>query len=404
MKFKTILLFALALCATSSFAVSKVRLIYGEKWQKAGRDVKKMMESKEWNFEARGRYTTEFINEEGDRAVPENRDSRGKPMSWKLPVAFVFDEHNRCYCVIENIPYNISAKKFVAKLKAVDKKREEIEKQFGTDTLDGCGRLMQAMEKYVGGPKRVIEPMFYGDVFEKLKKLDPEDKEGWQRHFTMDDGLLIVEKATEFRKDKKVAEGEKYIERELSLPRKHLTKEQMQGLLMAKFALYAPDDPKQWSPGQKRQELIDLLKKVAEFDERTLWGTAALGWLNLLGEPQLSVYWGWHNGDFPVGRFETKIKYGVDHAFPKAGDYTIEFVGKSGASLNVDSISLYCHGEGDEFEEVAKLTRAPFTFKLKRPYAGKLTHMIVRGNCGGQNSTGEIRIERNVLRPRKEAK
>ena len=200
--------------------------------------------------------------------------------------------------------------------------------------IDGCGELMFAMERFVGGPNRVIAKGFYNDVYEKLQKLDPQDKEGWIRHFTMpfvdhdgkqrkcnhSDALEIVEEATWYRKENKVYAGEKFIEEQMKLPRK-----QTQGLLMAKFALYAPGDMNRPWQSDKRDEMVKLLKRIAEADENTFWGTSALGWLacKAIGEPAFSTYWGWRKGDIPTGKFETTLKYGVGHSFSKPGEYTV---------------------------------------------------------------------------------
>lgn len=387
MNLKMLLSMGLALLPICNFAASKVRLVYGEKWSRAGRDVKKMLQSSEWKSLARNNYLVEFVDDSGDKPPEENIGSL------KLPCIFVLDEKGHCYFVYENVPYNISAERLFRTIVKVDKKKDEIIKEYGANTIDGCGKLLFAMERYVGGPKRVIDKNFYADVFDKLKTLDPQDVEGWQRHFLMGDGIEIVTKANEFREDKDFAGGAQYIENQFKLPHKHLTVEQQQSLFMAKFALYREDMT-------KRQEMIELLKKVAEKDESTLWGTAAVGWLNIFKEPPLSVYWGWRKGDFPTGAFkDKKLKYGVQHAFPKAGTWTITFQTTSGPKVEVSSLSLYC---GDE--EIAKINRPPFEVKISRVQAGKVTHMMLTGHSGGDNSTGVIKVERNMLRPRKNIK
>lgn len=387
MKSKCIVLAALFLATLSSGAASKVRLVYGEKWSQAGRAVKETLQSSEWKSRTSSAYLTEFVDDSGEKPAAGNLGSL------KLPCIFVLDEKDRCYCVIENVPYNSTAEKLYRKIVQVDKKRTEIAKQYGTDTIDGCGLLMLAMEKYVGGPKRVISEGFYKDVFEKLEKLDPQDESGWRRHFTMGDGIEIVTKANEFREDKDFKGGAAYIDNQMRLPAKHLTVEQKQSLLMAKFALYREDTT-------KREEMLALLRKVAEADEATLWGTAAVGWLNIMKEPLFSVYWGWRKGDFPTGTFrDKKLKYGVQPAFPKAGTYTISFNRTDGPRVDFSSVTLYC-GE----EEIAKLTQQPFEVKITKGQAGRVTHMMLAGNSGGETACGTITIERNILRPRKEVK
>lgn len=395
-----------ALCAWPSFGTT-VRLVYGKNWQRAGRDVAKTLQSQAWKSLAKSAYQVELVDEE-DR--PDNSKNLG---SRKLPCIFVLDDRSRCYCVIDNVPYQASAEWIFRQVSRVTAKRAEIEKKYGTDTAEGCGQLMFAMERYVGGPKRVISKGFYDDIYAKLRQLDPEDKTGWLRHFTMpftdhegrartcsnSDGLEIVEEATWYRKNGKVYDGEKFVEEQRKLPAKHLTLEQKQSLLMAKFALYAPDDMNRPWTSEKKGEMTALLKRIAEAGEETLWGTAAVGWLAspAFGEPPLSTYWGWRKGDFPAGKFSTEVKYGVTHAFPLPGDYTIEFERTSGAQVTVESVTLY---RGKEEVETLK---PPFEVKIDRAHAGKLTKMVVHGTSGGE-SEGRINIARKVLKPRKEAK
>lgn len=388
-----------------SARATTVRLVYGGNWQRAGRDIAKTLQSSAWKRLAKSAYKVELVDEGVHSNRAKNLGSR------RLPCIFVLDECERCYCVIENVPYNASAEWILRQVSCVTVKRTEIEKQYGTYTADGCGQLMFAMERYVGGPRRVISKGFYKDVYEKLRKIDPEDKEGWLRHFTMpfkdhtgksraclnSDGLEIVEEATWYRKAGKTSEGEAFVESQRQLPAKHLTIEQKQALLMARFALYAPDDMNSPWTDPRKDELVKLLRRIAEAGEETLWGTAALGWLasNAIGEPALSTYWGWRVGDIPAGKFKTSVKYGISHSFARAGEYAISFEVTGGAALTVESVALYS-GE----EKVAKLTGPSFVFKLSRENAGRLTKMVFSGTSAGESS-GRIRIKRNVLRPRK---
>lgn len=407
----SVCLVGLVLAALDSSAAT-VRLIYGKDWSRAGRDVAKTLQSQAWKSLAKSQYKIELVDEKDGRQSPANLGSN------KLPAIFVLDDKNRCYCVMENVPSRATAEWLFRQIDRASELRAEIEKKYGTDTIDGCGELMNAMERFVGGPNRVISKGFYNDVYEKLQKLDPQDKEGWIRHFTMpfvdhdgkqrrcnhSDALEIVEEATWYRKENKVYDGEKFIEEQMKLPRQHLTKEQTQGLLMAKFALYAPGDMNRPWQSDKRDEMVKLLKRIAEAGETTFWGTAALGWLasKAIDEPAFSTYWGWRKGDIPKGQFETTLKYGVGHSFSKPGEYTVSFDRTDGAAVKFDSISLF---KGKE--EVAKLTAKspndPFVVKIDRTVAGKLTHMVLRGTSGGESS-GRINIVRTVLRPRKEGK
>lgn len=375
------LVLALAAAATlAAPAASRIRLIYGKGWNRAGEDVKKTMESSAFKTACKGKYVTEFIDWQGGNAPKENLGSL------KLPCIFVVDEKDRCYFVFENVPYNYTADKLIKAISRVDEMRKKIEAG-GMNTPDQCGKLLLAMEKFVGGPKRVISQGFYSDVFDKLYQLDPGDKEGWQRHFLMDSGIDLVIKANEYREKKDMAGGKAFIDAEKAKPRKHLTMDQTQAVLMAEFALYR-DDP------NKQNDMMKLLTTVAAVNENTFWGTCALGWLKWKGKPPASTYWGWHEGDFVGPQLNAAITYGVSHSFKRAGEYDISFE-PHGGSINIASVSLYAGNE-----EVATLKKQPFVFKLEREYAGRINKMVVKGTAASDTS-GDIKIHRRILKPRK---
>lgn len=383
-------------------AASKVRLVYGGEWSRAGREVKKTLTSAAFKSAAKGRYVVELIDESGNKMSEQNLGS------WKLPCIFLISEAGNCYCVLDNVPYDTTAEKLVSVFNRADGIRVAAEKE-GFATADQCGEFLQKMERYVGGPRRVVSKGFYENIFNKLKELDPQDETGWQRHFTLGlefdrhtkaDGLELVIKANEYREKGQMTDGQSFIDNEKKKPRNHLSKEQMQGILMAQFALYREDET-------KKEELNKLLAKVAEYDETTFWGTAALGWLKLRNQPPLSVYWGWHPGDFKGLRFTQTVKYGVGHSFPKAGRYTIRFVTEGGAPVKVESVTLFAGKE--EVKTLKNPTVQPnvttFEYELPSRYRGKLTSMVVKGDAPATgDSTGKIEITRQVLRPRKEVK
>ena len=390
-------------------AASKVRLIYGEDWSPAGRAVKKTLLSSAFRTATQGRFSVELINEKyGEGEARENLGST------KLPAIFVISERGNCYFAYENVPYDITAEKLAKYLDKADRIRQEAERQ-SLVSVDELGTFLQKMEKYVGGPRRVISKGFYDDIYAKLKKADPEDKEGWQRHFEMwymdggkrqscrhSDGLEIVERANAYREKNETSLGTAFINEEFSKPRKHLTKEQTQSLLMAKFALYRED-------ASRTEEMNKLLQKVAQAGETTFWGTCAMGWLNWRKVPLLSVYFGWRKGDFKGSRFATDVVYGVQYSFNKVGHYTIAFDKDGGSSgqLKIESIELKA---GDEVVATLKtpayeLNRTSFEYDLKRENRGRITSITVKGQADdGAGTSGKILIKRQVLRPRKAAK
>lgn len=414
-----ILVIISAVTAFSAVAAPKVRLIYGKDWSRAGREVRKALESQAFRRGAQGKYMVECIDE-------SDRPASGNLGSLKLPALFLISDQGNCFCIIENVPMEASAETLLKLIDKANKARLAAEK-IPLDSADACGKFLQTMEKFVGGPARIIKDGFYPHVFEKLKRFDPEDKTGWQRHFTMGDGIDLVIKATTYRTggvkpggkalsmgsaegDRLASslkglspaswreKGEEFIAEEFKKPRNHLTKEQIQSLLMAQFALWR-DDP------AKKDESISRLKRVAEYGEDTLWGTSALGWLNYMGAPQLSVYWGWHKGDFKGPKLDTPVKYGVGWSFQKPGKYTITFDKKFGVNLKIDSLVLVC-GK-DEVATIKNPTIAGdktiFEYNLPRAYAkGRISAMIVKGSADPTgNSEGTITIHRQILKPRK---
>jgi len=407
---KALVLFCAWMAAVCAWGAAKVRLVYGESWSPAGRAVKATLASGEFRSAAKGKFVAEFVDEEGGRQDALNLGT------YKMPAIFLISESGNCFFVFENVPQDVTVKYLMRYFKKANEIRLEYEKA-GWTTAEACGEFLSKMERFVGGPRRVISKGFYDDVYEKLKKFDPEDKTGWQRHFTMpytdhagkvrdcknSDGYEIVEEATWYRVNGRMSDGEAFLTKlQKELPTKHLTLEQKQSLLMARFALYREDV-------ERRHEMVALLRRVVEVNENTLWGVAALGYLNLYKEPPLSTYWGWHKGDFKGPKLAATVRYGVGHSFRQQGKYTIRFCRDVNAPdvPRIETVTLYA-GE----EEVATLNKpkteglvTTFAFDLKREHCGRLTSMVVRGTAGPEgNSSGEIEIRRAVLRPRKEGK
>lgn len=395
-------------------AAVKLRLIYGDEWSRAGRAVKTTMSSSAFKSASRGRYAVEFVNANDVKNFNDHGVSR------KLPAIQVVSERGQCFCVIDNVPHDATAAQILRKVGQVDKIRLEAEKR-GFKTADDCGEFLMKMERYVGGPYRIISKGYYDDIYAKLKQLDPQDEKGWIRHFEFgtkvevtdkfgkkgtdggwkSDGLGIVIKANNYRERGNFSEGEAYLNREQKeLPSRHLTRDQKQAILMARFALYRDDQ-------SKREEMLGLLRRIAESGEDTFWGTAAVGWLNWLGAPPLSAYWGWHAGDFKGPKLAATVKYGIGHRLSKAGRYTIAFKTEKGAPPRFESVQLFAGKE-----QIAKLDKprqqdnaTVFEFVLKREFAkGKVTSMQVNGTADAAGgSSGKILIERRVLRPRGKA-
>ncbi len=273
------LLLAFLFIGLSASAASTLRLVYGE-WSPAGRAVKATLTGDAFKRAAKGAYRVECVNETG------RKPAKGNLGSLKLPVIFAISEKGNCYLALENVPAKSTAEEILGVVRRADDIRREAEKQ-GFATADVCGAFLARMEKRVGGPRRVIAIGFYRDVFEKLKKLDPNDETGWIRRYVFGDefskksrgdGYELVERATKFREASDFAGGAAFLKRQKELPSRHLTTEQRQSLALAEFALYRDDK-------SKRDALIELLRATAAEDATTFWGAAAVGWLKIWKVP-----------------------------------------------------------------------------------------------------------------------
>jgi len=394
---------ALAMVAGAACATSTARLVYGGAWNQAGLAVKNTMSSPAFKSASKGRYVPEFVEETGDRPAEKNLGSM------KLPCIFLISEAGNCYFVWDNVPARFTAQQIVRYLDKAEAVRADAEKK-GFATADDCGEFLSRMERYVGGPRRIVSRGFYPEVFEKLKSLDPNDETGWQRHFTLGvdldksakaDGLELVEKANKFRENGDFAGGAAFVEAEMKKPRRHMSKEQLQGILMAKFALFR-DKP------EMKDELDRILEKIAAFDESTFWGTAALGWLNARGRPPLSAYWGWHGTDFSGRGFSKELRYGVRDGFSRAGDYEVVFENRGGSPVKFTEIVLMA-GESAAMKPLGspRVEGGRYSFDLSLPASlrKKVTSIVVKGDAAKDaESTGSITIHRKILRPRGKAR
>ena len=190
---------------------------------------------------------------------------------------------------------------------------------------------------------------------------------------------------------------------------KRLTTEQRQALLMMEFALYRDVDD---YDTERRNENLKLLEKIADMGYDTLWGTAAVGYLNKMGEPPVAIPFGWRAKDMRVsgGKFEVNVHYGVKEAFREAGVYDIAFKSSSpGGTFSIDKVVFKERGRV-LFEAVrphdAGGGETVFSVRLNPEYGDMITDIAVCGTAdsGGAECDVAIGVHRRVLRPRGAAK
>ena len=248
MRFATAIFAALAISGLNASPI--VRLVYGEKWSEAGRRVKTIMESDEFRSLSAGRYKIEFANEEGKTELK-------KMASLKLPFALLLNEKGELIAVADSLKASDSPKELLAKF---DK------------TIEEANAKRAKNESLANNP-----------AWQRHLAMPFIDHDGKERTCQNADGLEIIEEATWYRQNNRLADGEAFLAIQKTMPDEYLDVLQRQSLLLAEAALYLKEDftvP----DNAKRKLVIDLLKDARKMDRMSLWGVAANGLLEKLGD------------------------------------------------------------------------------------------------------------------------
>ncbi len=390
----------------------------GSDWSPAGERLAAMLKSTEFRKMLGPKYITAVkdVPDEPPAARAKRlafdreniRASVPGLSSAKMPALFIGSPRGDLFYTIENAPADLTPYALSERIAKADAVREAAEKEFlapamvkhGAEAAELCGRFFEALERQAGGVARLKLECSYARAWAKLEKSDPSDATGWRRRFAMGDGNAIVAKATEFARKPDVDAGERFIAAENAKPSAHLTVVQRQALLMAKFALHREDE-------YKKDEHVALLRKIAGMGYDTIWGTAAVGWLNRLGEPPVAIPFGWRAKDMSHPSFTVKVHYGVKEAFSQRGVYDITFSRDSGAGeFKIGKISLLEDGRTLATAEKPHLSSdglaTTFSLRFNPEYGDMATHLSVEGTADrdGADCNVSIRVHRRVLRPR----
>lgn len=395
-------------------------LVYGGDWSPAGAQVQSLLASPAFRNEISVRYLLGFVNlsetppknirEEHERQRANAYARGGILQTVKTPALFVGDKDGELFLIWENISEALSLQTLLTRLDAVAKRQAELKSRLlsnvfsrnGLESAAHCGEFLESMIPFLGSAERVLDEKAYLRVWNRLCKLDPQDKTGWQRCFTLGNGEDIVKEAAAFALKKEVTAGEAFLAAERAKPSVHLSIEQRQALDMADFLLCREDE-------SRREKAIGLLQKVCQLDASTVWGVAAMSFLEVYEKPVLSVPYGWHPGDIQRGSFKMKVSIGVKEAFPAAGRYEVSFSRMSFGGVNFNSLELF---EGFNSLLLAQkpmvsadgLTTT-FTFDFYPEYGDMVTSFVVTGlaDAAGSASSGSIHISYVPIRARKSA-
>lgn len=242
------LFLSVAFATGNDTAALAARLVYGAGWSRAGRAVKATMESDEFKALSAGRYSVDFVDEEGETDIK-------RMASLKMPFVLVMSG-GECVGIADALKADDTPAGLIAKFD------------------DACAKAAE---------KRAMDAALSGDA-------------AWQRHLAMPftdhdgngrvclhaDGLEIIEEATWYRQNGRLADGEKFIAAQKAMPDAYLDTLQKQSIVLAEAALYIKEDFTIPDPS-KKEAVFGLLKTVVEMDRNSLWGVGANGLLERLG-------------------------------------------------------------------------------------------------------------------------
>lgn len=397
-----------------------ITLVYSGAESPAGTKLREGMESAAFRNAVSVRYLTGFVNlaltdAEDKRAAQDLQRKNAYALGGTLPTVrtpaiFAGDKEGDLFLVWENVSSDLPLATILKRIEAAHARQKELKSSLlarvftraELDSADKCGEFLAAMVPYLGSEERVIDEKAYGRVWERLRKIDPKDKTGWQRRFILGTGEDFVKRCAAYALEKEVSEGGKFIAEERAKSTEHLSREQRQALNMAEFMLYRGDEA-------KREEAIKLLQKVCAEDPQSPWGVAALTGLDSYEKPMLSIPYGWHPGDITRGDFKMKVRVGVREAFCAAGRYEVTFTRSSFGGVRFNTLELF------EGKNSLLLLQKPtisedglsttFTFDFYPEYGDMVTSFVVSGmaDVAGAASSGTISVTYDQIRPRKSA-
>ncbi|MDO4551615.1 MAG: PA14 domain-containing protein [Planctomycetia bacterium] len=300
---KRVLLLSLLLCFTEvlcaetpssdlrqrAAAENRPILIYyhGSDWCVSGETALKVWESSELQKSLQEEYLTgtfDIPQEETESVKAANApvQSLKVPIN-QFPAMAMYTPQGECFAIWGNIPYNITPKRWQLKVRQISqvwKKalplKEKALSGSGESAVNSAAEFFQMLIP-LSSLGHLRSDRGFKSVWQVMEKQDPDDKTGWRRFFNFS-FQRYGNKVSEFRNNNNFTEGEEYIQQEQNDPRNDkLTVEQKQVLELLPFVLYRQDP-------ERREEHIQLLKKVVLMDSTTRWGIGAAGWLKEWGE------------------------------------------------------------------------------------------------------------------------
>ena len=210
---------------------------------------------------------------EDEALAKKNEACPVKPRS--LPAIALFDREGRLVAIREGSPELDSLgrpEQAIQRAVEVREKRDDLWRRAeGARGPQKAGMLAAGLDLLgLGtGPKNVYQP-----VVEEIRKADPEDRGGALARYTFP-GRKLLDQAVASGKSGKFTETDEEIGGWLKKP--HLTEDQRQEALAARFALY-----QRWP--EKKDKLPHVLREIERLDPGSELGIAARSYLGMLAE------------------------------------------------------------------------------------------------------------------------
>ena len=269
-------------------------LAYGSDWSASGRKVRGVFRSAAFRNAVSSRYV---LGEVDVRDTPTKESEAankwaapGNLESFRLPALFLCGKDGHGFLALENIPITATVPDLLAQVEKAERTKGEAARLVaqadaarGAEAAERIGEALALLEPLLGDVERLLGKKCQRHLFEKLKALDPKDATGWQRRFTMGNGVGLIAEVNAAREKRNFTRGAAILAREAAKSDRHLTLNQRQAVALLPFALYRTDE-------KRRDENVRLLDRVAAMGCETLWGTAAVGFLRRLQAPEAERY------------------------------------------------------------------------------------------------------------------
>lgn len=375
---------------------------YGSDWCRSGNTIyEKVIQHPDF----RQSLESDFVINCCNAKEKQSEDEKNTYQAWGVfkhepdvyPAVRLFTSEGRCYAMLDGLPHTTSVTGLTEKIKAAKKTFSAITGQWDFAMKQQGDKKIESLVNGI----LTLEPLSsighlnrqenFKHIFDELKKLDPDDKQGWQRRFFFN-GMHLSGQVQGFAKEQKWEEGETFVNGWINDSRNtRLLPEQMQQLHLLKFILY-----------KNREGYEDArftaLEKARRINPKSHWGLGSVGWQCMMGRGPVAIPYGWNSSHFKGATFMWDVEVGVDKSFSDEGRFRVTFQYQKGESkVTFKRVALmsgvHTIAEATGTQVLGKENKTvSFVVSLKEKKAPLV--LRVEGEvANGTDSSGEISVE-----------